>query len=442
MINVRSTRAIVLLALALALWPRAGAAQAVKTYTLDEMQQLAATYYQAVGISRAQVDQAREMERMAFAARLPSITSQGVVTTNVITASLTFNDFKIDIMPRVDYQAVVSVVQPIFTGFRLENGHRQAKLAIEAARTGLAVTVQETVLAATQAYYAVLGLQDNVEISRRAVTLAQQTMRTAESLFRAGETVETSVLRARVAESDARRELLVAENALILARQQLMLLTGVTGDFELMRPEATRPIDTPLEDLIKQGLAARPELQALALQRQIAGLEIDKQRGQWYPTVQAQAVYQRQKATFPSSQLASVAVNAVWPIFEGGRRKAAVANARLQLTEAGLQEELAARQASEQIRRAYLAMQTLDASVQILKSQVEVARRNADETGRAYAVGEATDLDVLQSNNALTQSERQLAQATYQYEVAICDLQRAVGTFAADLVPRAAGGQE
>jgi len=144
MINVRSTRAIVLLALALALWPRAGAAQAVKTYTLDEMQQLAATYYQAVGISRAQVDQAREMERMAFAARLPSITSQGVVTTNVITASLTFNDFKIDIMPRVDYQAVVSAVQPIFTGFRLENGHRQAKLAIEAAHTGLAVTVQDT----------------------------------------------------------------------------------------------------------------------------------------------------------------------------------------------------------------------------------------------------------------------------------------------------------
>ena len=274
------------------------------------------------------------------------------------------------------------------------------------------------------------------------MTLAQQTLRTADSLFRAGETVETSVLRARVAESDARRELLVAENALILARQQLMLLTGLTGDFELMRPEATRPIDTPLEDLIKQGLAARPELQALALQRQIAGLEIDKQRGQWYPTVQAQAVYQRQKATFPSSQLASVAVNAVWPIFEGGRRKAAVANARLQLTEAGLQEELAQRQTSEQIRRAYLAMQTLDASVQILKSQVEVARRNADETGRAYAVGEATDLDVLQSNNALTQSERQLTQATYQYEVAICDVQRAVGTFAADLVPRAAGGQE
>jgi len=42
---------------------------------------------------------------------------------------------------------------------------------------------------------------------------------------------------------------------------------------------------------------------------------------------------------------------------------------------------------------------------------------------------------VLQSNNALTQSERQLALTSYQFEIAICELQRAVGTFAADLVP-------
>ncbi len=442
MTKVRSTRALMILALGLALWPRIGAAQATKSYTLDEIQRLAVAYYQAVGISRAQVDQARQAERMAFAARLPAISTQGVLTTNAVTASLTFNNFKIDILPRFDYTATVSAVQPIFTGFRLENGQRQAKLAIEAAQTGLGITVQDTVLAATQAYYAVLGLQENVEISRRAVTLAQQMLRTAESLYRAGEAVETSVLRARVAESDARRELLVAENALIIGREQLVLLTGVPADVELTRPASSRPIETSVDDLIKQGLALRPELKALALQRQIASLEVNVQRGQWFPTIQAQALYQRQKATFPSAQYASVAVNAVWPIFDGGRRQAATATARLQVNEASLQEELVKRQTSEQIRSAYLAMQTLDASVQLLRSQVEVAQRNADETNKAYQVGEATDLDVLQANNALTQSERQLAQAAYQYEVAICAVQRAVGTFAADLVPQAAGGHE
>jgi outer membrane protein TolC len=441
MIKVRPTLALILLALALA-WPRAAIAQDVKTYTLDEIQSLAASYYQAVGISRARAEQAREMERMAFGARLPTIATAGVVTSNVVTASLTFNDFTIDLLPRVDYNFAVSAVQPLFTGFRLEKAQRQAELGVLVAKTGVGITVQDTVLAATRAFYGVLGLLENVEISRRAVEVAQQTLRTAESLYRAGEAVETSVLRARVAESDARRELLVAENALVLGRHQLMLLTGLTGEFQLTQPPATKRIDTPVEDLITLGLGTRPELKALALERQIAGLEVDRQRGQWYPTIEAHAAYVKQKATFPSSQLASVAVNAVWPIFDGGRRGAAVATAKSSLTEAGLQEELARRQTAEQIRAAYVAMQTLSASVDLLKSQVEVARRNGDETGKAYQVGEATDLDVLQSNNALTQSERQLAQATFQYEMSICDLLRAIGTFAAYLAPQTSGGHE
>ncbi len=393
-------------------------------------------------MARARAEQARQGERMAYGARLPTVTTAGVVTSNVVTAALTFNNYSIDLLPRVDYNFTVGAAMPLFTGFRLEKQQRQAQLGVDIARTGVGISVQDTVLSATRAYYTVLGLQENVEISRRALEVAQQTLRTAESLYRAGEAVETSVLRARVAESDARRELLVAENALVIGRHQVMLLTGLEGDFQVTRPLASKPIDTPLDDLIAQGLATRPELKALALQSRIAGLEIDKQRSQWYPTVQAQAAYVNQKATFPSSQLGSVAVNAVWAVFDGGRRGAAVATAKSQLTEAQLQEQLAQRQTAEQIRAAYVAMQTLSASVELLKSQVEVARRNADETGKAYKVGEATDLDVLQSNNAQTQSERQLTQATYQYEVAICELQRAIGTFAADLIPQAAGGQK
>jgi len=442
MTMVRPTHAVVLIVMALVAGPRAGAAQDLKTYTLDDVQRLAAGYYQAVGISRARADQARQGERLAFSARLPAIMSQGMLTRNIVTGSLTFNDIKIDILPAFDYTVTLSAVQPLFTGFRLERGQRQAELAVDAAMTGVGITVQDTVLAATRAYYAVLGAQDNIEISTRAVAVAEQTLRTAESLYRAGEAVETSVLRGRVAESEARRELLIAANGLILAKRQLMLLTGVTGEFQVTRPLPARRIDTPVDDLVAQGLAARPELKALALQRQIAGLEIDRRRGEWLPTIQAEAVYQRRKATFPSNQLASIAVNAVWPVFDGGRRGAAVASARSALTEVELQEELVRRQMTEQIRAAYLTMQTLSASVDILRTQVDVARRNADETGKAYRAGEATDLDVLQANTALTQSERLLALATYQHELAICELQRAVGTFATDLVPRSAGGHE
>jgi outer membrane protein len=435
MLNARSRRVVLLPLFLLLAAPGESVAQAVRTYTLDEVQRLAVGYYQAVGIARAQTIQARELERQVFAARLPSIMTQGLVTKNIVTGSFTFNDITIDILPAVDYTLSVSAVQPIFTGFRLEKGQRQAELGIDAAVTGLGITVQDTVLAATRAYYAVLAAQDNVEITKRAVAVAEETRRTAESLYRAGEAVETAALRARVAESDAKRELLVAENAVILARQQLTLFIGGPTEFGVTRPPTSRAVDTPAEDLVKEGLAKRPELKALALQRQIANLEIERRQGEWFPTVQLEAVYQKRKATFPSSQLASVAVDAVWPLFDGGRRGAAIGGAKAALRQAQLREDLIRRQTEEQIRAAYIAVQTLKASVDILRTQTEVARRNADETGRAYKVGEATDLDILQSNSALTQSERQLALASYQFEIAICDLQRVVGTFAADLVP-------
>ena len=442
MIKVRLKHASLILVAALAIWPPVAAGQQARTYTLDDVQRLAATYYQAVGIARAQVEQARQGQRTASGARLPTITSQGVVTRNLVTASLEFEGFKVDILPAYDYTVTLSVVQPIFTRYRLQKGIRQAELGVAAAQTFLGMTVQDTVLAATKAYYGVLSAQENVEISQRAVTVAQETLRTATSLYNAGEAVETSVLRARLAESNAKHELLMAETGFVVARQQLALLTGLTGDFQVTRPPDARPIDTPVEELVTQGLAARPELKALAFQKQIASLEMEKRRGEWYPTVQAQALYQRQKATFPSSQYASVAVNAAWPIFDGHRRDAAVATARVALREAELQEELVRRQAAEQIRVAHVAMLTFGASVDLLRTQVEIARRNADETGKAYKVGEATDLDVLQANTAASQSERQLALTTFQLVLAICDLQRAVGTFAADLAPGATGGHE
>ena len=79
----------------------------------------------------------------------------------------------------------------------------------------------------------------------------------------------------------------------------------------------------------------------------------------------------------------------------------------------------------------------------VLTQQVDVSRRNAAETARAYAVGEATDLDILTANEQVTRSERDLLSATFSYEIAMYELQRAVGTLAPDLVAAAApGGQE
>ena len=419
------------------------ALQAQPTLSLQEVQQLAAKNYEAVQLAKSGVEQAQLLKKQAFSAVLPNVNVVGTYTRNLISAEFNFGGQTIRVLPANDYNFGFNFSQPIYAGLRELRALRQTEANIEAAGVSLGLSVQDTVLAATRGYYRVIGAAEYVAISKRAVELTRATLRTSESLFRAGETVETAVLRSRVAVSNAERQLLDAENGLVLAREQLRIFLGIEGPFEVTRPQPPSPLPGALDDLIKEGLAGRAELRALELQRRIAELEIDKRKGAYMPTVKADGSVTQRRATFPSQRIGSVAINASWNVFNGFRTGAEVASAEATLHETDLRRDLLRKQLENEIRSTFLRSQTFRANVDTLTQQVDVARRNADETGRAYKVGEATDLDILTANELLSRSERDLLEAIFSYEIATYELQRAVGTFAADLVAQAApGGQD
>ena len=420
--------------------PATAGAQSARTSTLEEVQRLAHGRYEAVMAAAERVQQAEWLRRQAGAVVWPTVSVSAVTTRNMVTGAFSFGGSRIEVLPGADYNAAVTITQPIYAGLRDLKTRDQADLGIDVAKTRLTTTTQDAVLEVTRAYYGVLGAQDNVEISRRAVDVAAETLRTAESLYRAGEAVETSVLRARVAQSDVARELLQAENGLELAKQLLALIIGTTGEFGVARPARPRGFGRPLSELIEMGLESRQELKEIAMRQRIAELDVEKRRGQYWPVVRAEATYLRRRSGFPSNQLGSISINASWTVFEAGGIAADVAAGRSALREVGLQADLLRKQTTQEIRAAYLNVDTLAASVDMLTAQVDFARRNADATTRAFRVGEATDLDLLEANTTLTRSERQLAMTTYSLEVAIYELQRSVGLFAEDLVARADPG--
>jgi outer membrane protein len=408
--------------------------------TLEAVQRLALARYERIDEARERIAQARLLRRQATAAVLPTVASTSVVTRNFITEAFNFGGRTIEVLPPADYTVALTVSQPLYAGLRDQKARRQADLGIELARERFEATSEDVVLEATRAFYRVLAAEENVAISRRALEVAEESLRTAEALVRAGEAVDTSVLRARVAVMQARRELVQAENSRTLARQELALLTGVEGDFGLLRPPRLAATGLSLDELVRRGLAQRAELQALALEQRIAELELEKRRGQYLPVVRAEGSYIRRRSPFPSPVLSSVAVTATWTLFDGGRTGAEIAAAHSQLRELAARRELLEKQTAQQIRAAYLQVETLAASVDLLEAEVAFARRSAEATRHLYRVGEATDLDLLEANATLTRSERQLALTSYQLDLARYELERAVGGLAADLVRAADAG--
>lgn len=418
------------------------AAQPIPTYTLEEAYRMAMANYQLIGAERERVEQARQVYRAAGALILPTVFNQSVLTRNLVSAELQFDDQTIRILPPYDYNVAFVVSQPIFSGRRHLKAKKQADIGVDVAARSFETTAQNSLLEVTRSYYLVLAVQENIDITRRSVEVTAETLRTAESLYRAGESVETAVLRARVAHTEAQRELLEAGNNLRIARDQLSLLTGSTGDFQVTRPARPSRPSLPLDELIALGLENRAELQALVLQTDIAELQIDRQRGQYFPDIRLDGTFTKRRSNFPSDTLSSLTLNANWVLFDGFRRAAEVANAKSQLRELELRKQLLQERVEQQIRTAFLNIETQAASVDMLEQQVEFARKNADSTQQAYRVGEATDLDILTSNEARTRSERQLALATYQLELAIFELERATGTFARDFISAVSGGEE
>jgi outer membrane protein len=429
-----------LLALPFLVGSPAASAEAPPVVTLEEAHRLALDHYEVIGSSLERIEQAQQGRRAATSALLPKVFTQGTYTHNITAAELEFEGQSLKILPRHDYELAIAFTQPLFD-LPSVKARQQATLGVELANRSYETTAMDSLLGVTRAYYLVLAIQDNIEITRRSVEVNKETLRTAESLYRAGESVETAVLRARVAYAGAQRELLEAGNNLEIAKQQLSVLTGLKGDFRVLRPEKPRRPTETTDELVETGLRTRTELRGLTLRRRIGELQIQGQRSRYLPDIHLDGSFVKRRANFPSDTLSSVSVNATWTLFDGLYRESQVARARSELREVDLQLNLLRKQIEQEIRSARLEVQTQAASVDLLEQQVEFARKNADSTQKAYRVGEATDLDVLTSNEALTRSERQLALATYQLELAIFRLERAIGSFAQELIA-SSGGQE
>ena len=102
--------------------------------------------------------------------------------------------------------------------------------------------------------------------------------------------------------------------------------------------ELRRHVELPFDQARMLPLAAYESEELL--QREIADLQVQRQKGQYLPDIRLEGTVVRRRAEFPSNTLGSISVNANWTLFDGFRRSAQVAEARSQLREVELRRAL------------------------------------------------------------------------------------------------------
>ncbi len=396
---------------------------------------LQAAYQQAASTSpmiaqaRAQLDADLAGRPLARAALLPHINagaSGGIYTARVtgFGAQTISTGYHSDVFS-------ASLTESIFNG-QAFMAIKQSDSRIRASEAVLAYAQQVVALEVTQAYFGVLRAQANQRVAQQQMDLLESIDKQARKSLQAGAGDIITVQEVQAQSDAAKADLVTANNAVTVAKNQLGRLTHrpveTLEDITMLQPTG------PLPDTIEPWLAAALKNQPLLQQAQ-AILRVSEQQVQYaerarWPTLTLSGVGQHSAGTLiPPLSIDQIggSLNLSIPIYEGGSTRAEIRQAKA-LSEAS-RESLANIQ--DQIKlETQTAFHNLEDSVaqfQAAQQSVVSAKVSMDGTRKGYEIGSRSIIDLLTATTNYAAARRNYYLALYTQLVARTQLKAAAG---------------
>lgn len=334
-----------------------------------------------------------------------------------------------------------TLVQPLF---RKQNwaAYNQSELQVAISEAQFKLAEQDVILRSAQTYFDVLIAQDTVQLTAAQKYSISQQLEQAKRNFEVGTATITDTY-----EAQARYDLMVAQELvsasnLEIKRRTLQQL--INGDFkELNVLSSAFKLETPDPADVQKWVsdAQNGNFQVIQAQAayQLAEREVDRNRGGHLPTVDLVATYNKNYATNgmfgPSdTRTSTVGVQLNLPLFQGGAIQSKWREADANREKAKQDLENARRNVELQTRQAYLGVVSGIAQVQALQQALKSSESLLDASKLGQEVGVRTNLDVLNAQQQLFSTRRDLYQAQYNYLVSQLRLKAAAGNLAeADL---------
>jgi outer membrane protein len=338
---------------------------------------------------------------------------------------------------RSSSNATASVNQPIYRPQRYA-AYEQAKTQVAQADAVLAQAAQDLILRVAQAYLDVLLAQDTVAFSQAQLTAIGQQLEQAKRNFEVGTSTITDTHEAQSRYDITVSTEIAARNDLEIRKRQLEALIGraapglspLGARFALRQPEPDS-MERWAADAVDNNLQVRINREGL----NFASQEIERNRAGHRPTIDAFATYSDQNTNSSSVGLPGlgtdnnrvVGVQLAVPIYQGGFTSSLVREAVANEDRARQDLENARRNAEFTARQTFLGVTSGIAQVKALEAALVSSQSSLDSTRLGQEVGVRTQIDVLNAQQQLSQTRRDLAQAKYNYILALLRLRSSAG---------------
>jgi len=327
----------------------------------------------------------------------------------------------------------VSLVQPLF---REQNWqvYSESELQASQADVQLKIAQQDLIVRVAQAYFDVLIAQDSVGLVDAQKTAISEQLQQSKRNFEVGSATITDTLEAQSRYDLTGAQEIAAQNNLEIKRSALQqLINTAPGELDHLgkdfKLEAPQPAS--MEKWVSEAQLSNLQLAIAQAGAEIADREVARNRGGHLPTVDLVANYSKNSTggvMANDTTNKSIGVQLNMPLFQGGAVNSRWREAEANRERASQELENARRTVEQQTRQAYLGVVSGIAQVQALKQALTSSQSVLDASKLGQEVGVRTNLDVLNAQQQLFSTRRDLYQAQYNYLMSELRLKQAVGT--------------
>ena len=290
---------------------------------------------------------------------------------------------------------------------RLHNTKESAKAALAATEAYQQAVQTQLIATIADAYYTLLMLDEQLEISKRTHNTWEENIRTLSALKRAGKTNEAAVLQAKANKVNVEASILSLKKQIIEQENSLSALLGIVPQ-EFERNELSEQVfpDTLLMGLPLSSLINRPDVRQAEYKLVEAFYATNVARSYFYPsiTLSGSAGWSGVSGN-PGDFIFNAVGSLMQPIFNQGKNKARLKISESQRQEALLNFKQTLLDAGTEANNALISWQTARKRLDSDKLQIVYLKGAVMNTQLLMKNGQADYLEVLTAQKNLLQAE-------------------------------------
>lgn len=302
-------------------------------------------------------------------------------------------------------EARVSLRQPLFSGWREFLAIKAARAQSEAAASGLERAKNLLYLDVALAYYGLLAVQLEIRTRLAVIGTAKERVEELKAREAVGRSRESEVLAAEVQLARIEGRIARARAEERAARETLLFIMGtqpLKENFNLVEPPLPSRLE-PLERFLRRA-AKRADVEAERHKLRSSEFDLNIARRSGWPTIGLDSNYYLKRAGFQEDIRWDALFSVELPLYSGGavRSRRSQAESRLRAAQQAL--ALAARRAELEILSAYRDWESGLETAAVLEKAARLAEANARVQSRDYRLDRVSNLEVLDSLNALQEA--------------------------------------